>query len=369
MTTHAFPALGFDPAPGSPDALLDLAASCRELGVDLAEDAGRVQALSAGGWRGAAADAFRHRLEDLPPDLDRAGDAYSLACTALSRFGSELRDAQRTACVLEQRAESAAPDDTVRHEAERLREQVRQAAAVCGRALQDATRQAPHPPSWFHQLVDAGVHALTAVNDAVGDFVRAHAAGIAAFAGAMSKVSSVLALVAALAGPIPVLGEAVGSLAGAGALVTAGLALASHAALAGYAGGSWTPVVMDAAAVLTGVGPRVVEAAAGRVVAARGLELGETRMSTTAALAVLRHPRAGVARMATQTMTFPQLVTRTVSYQFDLAGGSLGVVDAASVAKLPAEAREAGERGREAQRQRQAATGDPRLVELVACRR
>jgi hypothetical protein len=36
---------------------------------------------------------------------------------------------------------------------------------------------------------------------------------------------------------------------------------------------------------------------------------------------------------------------------------------------LPAEVRETGERGREAQRLRDAAAGDPRLVEPVACHR
>jgi hypothetical protein len=345
MTGHPFPALGFDPAPGSCDALASLARDCGALGVELMEDGDQLRRIADGSaWRGAAADAFRHRLDDLPRDLGRAGDAYQQACSALSLFSLALADAQVTARALEQRAVagSSSPDlhdsDQLAIEAERLRDQVRADAAACGRALHDATRHAPQPPGWFHRLVDAGVHALSAVNQAVGDFVRAHADVIAAFAGALSKVSSALALVAMLAGPIPVLGQAVGSLAAGGALLTAGMALAGHAALAAYAGGSWTAVAMDGAAVLTGLGPRAVESAAGRVVEARGLELGETTMPAPEALAVLRHPRAGVAAMGTATMTFPELVTRTVSYQFDLAGGALGTVELV---------REAGDRGPE----------------------
>lgn len=372
MTEHRFPALGFDPAPGSCDALASLGRDCGALGVDLVEDGARLRSLADGSaWRGAAADAFRHRLEDLPRDLDRAGDAYQQACTALSRFAMALGEAQSTARALEHRAAAMDLDDrdAVILEADRLREQVRADAAACGRALHDATRHAPQPPGWFHRLVDAGVHALSAVNDAVGDFVRAHAGVIAAFADALSKVSSALAVVAMLAGPIPVIGQAVGSLAAGGALLTAGAALIGHTALAVYAGGSWGPVLMDATAVATGLGPRGVEAAAGRVAAAKGIELGEAGMRTPEALAVLRHPRAGLAAMSSATMTFPQLVTRTVSYQFDLAAAGIGTVDLARIGRLPAEVREAAARGREAQDELDAEAGDPRLVEVQLCPR
>ncbi|MCU1599534.1 MAG: hypothetical protein JWO22_243, partial [Frankiales bacterium] len=361
MTLHTFAALGFDPAPGDVDALVTLARDCGRLGGDLGVDATQVRRLADGGvWRGSAADAFRHRLRDLPSDLDRAGEAYVEAAGALLRFSAALGDAQLVARALEQRAadlESRTLDDgalidRVRREAEELRERVLDAASSCGRALRDATRHAPHPPGWFSHLVDAGAHLVRSVNQAVGDFVREHAAGIALFADVLSKVSSALALVAMLAGPIPVVGQAVGSLAATGALLAAGGALLGHTALAAYAGGSWTTVVLDGVAVATGLGPHGVEAVAGRVVAARGLELGETGMTTRTALGVLRHPAAGVARMAEATMTFPQLVTRTISYQFDLTAGAVGIVDLARTGDLRAEVRESGERGRRA-RERQ----------------
>ena len=67
-----------------------------------------MRALADGGlWRGEAADAFRHRLEDLPRDLDRAAEAYGLASRALTRFGLSLLEAQTAARGLEDRAASA----------------------------------------------------------------------------------------------------------------------------------------------------------------------------------------------------------------------------------------------------------------------
>lgn len=375
MTVHSFPALGFDPAPGSPDAVAGLSRDCGALSRALIEDSSRVRALADGGmWRGEAADAFRHRLEDLPRDLDRAAEAYGMACGALARFSISLLEAQHASHALEQRAASAT-DDTgkaaVARDADTLRSQVQVEADLCARVLHDATRHAPHAPSWFSRMVDTGVRLVQEVNRAVGDFVRKHAEVIAGFAAALSKASSLLSLVAMLAGPIPVIGQAIGSLAATGALIAAGGALALHTALAVYADGPWSAVVLDATAVALGLGPRGVEAAAKPIVAARALaggeELGAVSMSTREALAIVRHPAAGVARMSDATMTFPGLVTRTVSYQFDLAAGAVGTVDLAQLGRVREELQEAGERGRREQERVEAADGDPRLVEVVAC--
>jgi len=375
MTVHAFPALGFDPAPGSPDALGAVARSCGSLSTALLEDSGRLRDLAgSGAWRGPAAEAFRHRLEDLPRDLDRAADAYGQACTAVSRFSVSLREAQLRAVALEQRAEAATDADAragIARDADRLRDAVRDDAARCGRALELATRHAPHPPSWFHQLVDDAVSLVTAVNDAVGDFVRTHAEVIAGLAAALSKASSLLSVVAMLAGPVPVIGQAVGTLAAGASLLAAGGALVLHTSLAVYAGGSWGAVLTDATAVALGMAPHGVEAAAERIVASRvltgGEELGEVGMPMSKALSIVRHPKAAVGSMASATMSFPALVTRTVSYQFDLAGGAVGTVDLARIGRFPEELREAGQHAREAQERHDAAGGDPRLVEVAAC--
>jgi hypothetical protein len=343
VTGYTFPVLGFDPAPGAADALSGVGRECAGFALALDDDAVRVQDLAHGSvWSGPAADAFRHRLEDLPRDLRRAGDAYREAGAALVGFASALQLCQLQArCLEAQAAEharvvarfsggedprlTAAVEELnrARVRAQRLREQVRTEAARCSRALQDATRQAPHAPGWFHQLVDAGVHAVQQANQAVGDFVREHAAAIAQFADVLGKVSSALSLVAMLAAPFPVVGTAVASLAGTGALVAAGLAMAGHVALAAYADGSWGTVAFDAVGLATGLGSRGVNAIAVR----HGVET--TGMGAVEAVGVLRAPGASVARMGAEELTLGQLVSKTVSYQFDLAGGALGVVDLA----------------------------------------
>jgi hypothetical protein len=369
VTTHVFTALGFDPAPGSTDALERLARHCSGFGRELADDAGRVRAVRDGGlWTGSAADAFRHQLDEVPRDLDRAGDAYHLAGAALARFSAALAEHQVAARSLEQQAQAvtrlldAAPADhpaasherdldALRAEAARLRNRVLADARGCRAALQDATRHAPRPPGRFHRLCSEAGRLAHDLDRAVGDFVRDHAAQIAAIAGIAAKTSSALAVVAMLVGPVPVLGEAVGGLAATGALMAGGVALAGHAALAVWAGGSWTPVLLDAAALVTGAAPRGVERVAGRVAASRGLDLGgEGAPTMRAALAAVRHPSRSLEAGAQATLTFPRLVTRTVSYQFDLAAGGLGVYDLAQAGRLPAEVGEARERAERSRR-------------------
>lgn len=364
---HSFPALGFDPVPGVPDDLEQLGADCAGFAAELADDARRARALHDGlVWGGPAADAFRGRLEDVPRDLERAGDAYYQAGAALGSFSTVLREHQVRADDLERRAAeqrrlagdprvAGGPGGTpasLQHaedaltelvtQAQALRDRVRSDAQRCNRALYDAMRHAPSPPGWLA----AGLHHLAEhvrqVSNKVGDFVRAHAGVIAALAGICSKISSALAIVAMLVGPIPVLGAAVGTAAFVGSMLMGGLALLGHTALAAYAGGSWGAVAFDAVALATAAAPKGVELAAGRLALARGLDLGETQaMSLSQALGTLRHPGQALAAAATSTMTVPELVTRTISYQFDLAAGALGVVDLAATSELGPEVQEA----------------------------
>lgn len=375
MTAHRFPALGFDPAPGDPEALEVLGTDCVRLAGELADDADRVRILQRGVlWSGRAAEAFVARLEDLPRDLDRAAEAHREAGRALGTFDFALRSHQAVARDLEASAQEqqrllvaaasqvAAADPGARTPAQcaddalqdvlraahRLRGQVLDDAALAERALRNATRHAPSPPGWFHRATSAVSSAVKRANRAVGDFVRDHAVVIATLAGVASKVSSALAVVAMLAGPIPILGQAVAAVASAGALVAAGVALAGHGALALYAGGSWTPVLLDAAGLLTGGAAKGVEAVGARVAVSRGLEMSpEAFDGLRGAASVLRHPGAAWTASAGATMTMPTLVTRTVAYQFDLAGAALGTFDLALTGALPAEAREAQERATE----------------------
>lgn len=371
MTVHSFPALGFDPAPGEPDELERLGADCRGFASELSEDGRQVRALRDGfAWSGPAADAFRGRLDDLPRELDRSAEAYREAGHALAAFSAELRGHQMRASALEadaadlrRRADAEAAANPsacatltasghssdalteVLASAHRLREQTESDAGRCNRALHHATRHAPPPPGWFSHALGEFTHFFTDLNAKVGAFVRAHAGEIANLANIASKISSALAVVAMLAGPIPILGQAVATVALAGSLVAGGLALVGHTALATYAGGSWTPVLLDAAALVTAGAGKGAEAVGGKIAAAKGLEMTEESFhGVRGALGVLRHPGAAWTAGASATMTFPTLVTRTVSYQFDLAGGALGTFDLAQSGQLGQEADEARHR-------------------------
>lgn len=107
MGRRDFPALGFDPAPGDPAALLAAAGSVGRAGDTFAAAAGDVDRLSASGWTGEAADAFRGRLADLPRDLGLASRSHGAAQRALSGYGRGLSAQQVRAGQLEARAEAA----------------------------------------------------------------------------------------------------------------------------------------------------------------------------------------------------------------------------------------------------------------------
>lgn len=374
MTTHVFPALGFDPVPGEPDQLEQLGASCNRFGAELDDDAQRVRELGAGFvWVGPAAAAFRGRLDHLPRDLERTAEAYREAGRALLLFSGALRTHQARARDLEAQAAeqrrraadpalralqvgcpagSLAPGASaesalaaVLARAHRLRELVLVDAGDCNRRLREATRHAPRPAVWFTHLVDLSTHVLTQAGATIGAFVRSHAGVIAQVAGVASAVSSALAVVAMIVGPIPVLGQAIATVAVAGSLIAGGIALAGHSALALYAGGGWSPVLFDAVALATAGAGKGVEAVGGKIAAAKGLDLTEQSFhGVRGALAVLRHPTAAWTAGTTATLTFPSLVTRAVSYQFDLAAGGLGTFDLARSGQLPQESEEAKRR-------------------------
>lgn len=102
----AFPALGFDPAPGSPAAVDALAAGCagslRELTG--ARDAVLRAGVDAGGWQGPAADGFRSATADVPGRLDRIGRSVESAGSALRLWQADLVAMQRSAQRLESEA-------------------------------------------------------------------------------------------------------------------------------------------------------------------------------------------------------------------------------------------------------------------------
>ncbi len=104
MARHAFPALGFDPAPGEVAAIEAAAGGVAGAGRVFGEAASGVGRLNSSGWSGEAAEAFRGGLADLPRDLGVAAESYGSVARVLVEYGAGLRGRQRRAEELEVRA-------------------------------------------------------------------------------------------------------------------------------------------------------------------------------------------------------------------------------------------------------------------------
>ena len=103
MAMRTFPALGFDPAPGSPSAVLAQARDADRAARALsgaAVAAGRLDAR----WRGAAAEARRDHTRELPGDLGRAAAARGTLARELASYADDLAARQLRAADLEDRA-------------------------------------------------------------------------------------------------------------------------------------------------------------------------------------------------------------------------------------------------------------------------
>ena len=103
MGMRTFPAIGFDPAPGSPSALRAQAREADRAARALAGAAAAASRLDAR-WRGAAADAYREHTRGLPPDLGRAAAAHGTLARELTAYADDLAARQFRAADLEDRA-------------------------------------------------------------------------------------------------------------------------------------------------------------------------------------------------------------------------------------------------------------------------
>jgi uncharacterized protein YukE len=107
---QSYPNLGFNPAPGSKDAvrkLHDKLVKCADL---LDETQETVTKLAVGSyWKGDAAVAFRDQLQDgpLPRNLRNAARSLRKAARQLDRWEGDLDDFQRRARRLEEKAHDA----------------------------------------------------------------------------------------------------------------------------------------------------------------------------------------------------------------------------------------------------------------------
>jgi hypothetical protein len=266
------PTLGFDPAPGDTATLERVAAAWQSLGGHLCEQADAVDALrdapSRAGlaWQGRAAAACLDRLHVVPGDLRAAADACRTAGRAVWHYADALCRFQQRASSLEAdaarqvaAAHAAAHEDDAQaahrqladllRQARRLRDEAEGEARAVAAILAAARDAAPHPPGWFHRMLDDLGEELHHLARTLHDLVVRYAPVIEAVSAWCSKAASVLAEMGFCVSLVPGVGDAVG-----GGLILLGIgfgatALAGHTLLAAEGQESWTTVAFDGAAL------------------------------------------------------------------------------------------------------------------------
>ncbi|MEU5947246.1 hypothetical protein ABZ793_17000 [Micromonospora sp. NPDC047465] len=104
-----YPALGFDPAPGSPENVAAFTAVLTYAAGRMQEARGEIDAVArdVGGWEGQAAEGFRHRLHGFPKKLDEAASTMTSAANLLQQWKQDLVTLQTKARAYEQDAAAA----------------------------------------------------------------------------------------------------------------------------------------------------------------------------------------------------------------------------------------------------------------------
>lgn len=308
MTVREFPAIGFDPTPGSLRAVTALADGLGEIARQLGEAHTDLTTLGKadGIWTGAAARTFAESVEDLPEYLETAHSSFSDASQALSDWATDLADLQFKAANLERDAVAAlakfeqaqanpalrlagqsfpeGPDleraqqaldtaenavreageklEALRKDAVELYKQHLTETARVGAALDKAREAAPDAP-----MIDIG-----GMLDSIGDALSGIADVLATIGDVLSAVGNVLGVLAIATSWIPGVGAVV-ALAATGASVAA--AGTKVLAKAGGADVSWGSIAMDTVGALP-LGQAVAGAKNAAVQAARSTRAGKT---------------------------------------------------------------------------------------------
>ncbi|GAB3556516.1 uncharacterized protein YoxC/uncharacterized protein YukE [Actinopolyspora lacussalsi] len=313
-----YPALGFDPAPGT-------VATVESVATDLGNVATRMgsahEALSKissqeGLWQGKAAEAFQDTVGELPKYLQQAHRSLGDASRTLTRWSHDLSSFQQRARDYEAKAAAARkrlreaesnpdlnlanqrfPDQeslqqaqrrldaaqaTLREadnelqaildQAKRLLAQHEELAKQVENALRRATDEAPEKPGLLERLGNALEElgeSISEVADRAWQWVEDHAELLKQIGDVLSTVSTVLGVVAIATSWIP----GVNAVTSAAAITVSAAALGTNAlAKAGGADVSWGKIGMDAIGVIPGgrlvAGAKNAASQAGRVASA-----------------------------------------------------------------------------------------------------
>ncbi|MBP0458675.1 putative T7SS-secreted protein [Streptomyces montanisoli] len=112
MSADEYPTLGFDPAPGKPASVNDLATKLSTAVGGLEKASSTLTGIAKGGeeksvWEGEAATAFSKRVGELPHYLKDSHDALKSAATQLTTWHTKLVGYQATARKYEAEAKTA----------------------------------------------------------------------------------------------------------------------------------------------------------------------------------------------------------------------------------------------------------------------
>jgi hypothetical protein len=382
MAVNPYPNLPYDPCPGDLAGYQTLS-DYASRSAGWVEQAAKVLALAQSPeWAGQSADAFREHVHaDVLPLVNTAATSVGKAASALRAWYLTLSSLQADAQALNNQAApyvseldaansslpaservvpgqpaSAIPlapialmpaQQTARAHAEaaagmlrgisgkvhELHQQYLTAVRQCANQLDLAGNMAPKPPGFWDSLGHDVEHYW---DDAVGDVSSlVHDAKlwqtIAEVANIVSTVAGILALFPPLSvvfGPI--------------ALIAAGIALGSDLVLAGFDGGSWEQVGLDAAAVIGGLGifkaTRVLTNIYKEAGAAKALETPTVAGLLAKSDLILKIPKLGNAvKDAKQTFDAAPGLFRMIGQTFKDPAGTSELSKAISLTGAPDE--------------------------------
>ncbi|MGH3771858.1 MAG: putative T7SS-secreted protein [Pseudonocardiaceae bacterium] len=292
-----YPALGFDPAPGATERISSLAADLRSVASELDAAHQTLISIGRGGgvWQGEAAEAFHHRLGELPDYLDKANHSLGDAARTLSQWSADLASMQTRAAQYETEAEQALrqlraaesnPDlglrgqffsedttlaqaqarysaaisqvnsaarelEEIQELAQRLLAQHEELVSEVANALRRAKDEAPEEPGLLGWIVSRFVNEVKHLASTTWKWVQDHADLIAQIGDLLSKVGTVLSVLAIITAPFP----PVGAIFAGAAAVTSLMALGTHGlAKAAGADVGWGSMVDDAIGALPFIG-------------------------------------------------------------------------------------------------------------------
>jgi hypothetical protein len=365
---NLYPSLGFDPCPGDLAGYEALAGYAGRSAATLTEAAKTLASAGSDQWHGQAADAFRaHVHTDVLPLASKAANSIGQAATAFRDWALALASLQDEARALDRQAapyqaqltaalRSAGLPATARPPYRATFEPAQQArldeattalggisarasdihgrylAAVqrTGSQLADAGNLAPPPPGLFAGLWHDAESGWDEAAGFIGHVV--HDKGLLEF---IAGVANIVATVAGLLALIPPLSLLFAPI----ALGAAGIALISDTLLAGFDGGSWGAVILDAGAVVGGAGWIKAADKLSEIYKASGLTSVMTKAPTWSGVAskiplVTKIPVVGTAiDGAEKTVEVAPGMFRMIGASLKAAGGDTKAVDALGAVK------------------------------------